>query len=129
MYVFIGRTSTWIKRYVEYIRKAWRNKEVDWGPSNNISNIPNQATTSLDLKPYYGEDDTLESRTTLFQEGEDDGDMLESRTTLLQEGEDDEDTLESRRTLLQEGEHDEDIAAIEQPQQQPIHHLQLNKDQ
>jgi hypothetical protein len=31
---------TWIKRCVKGIRKALRNKEVDWGPSNDISNIP-----------------------------------------------------------------------------------------
>ena len=31
---------TWIKRCVKGARKALRNKEVDWGPSNNIFNIP-----------------------------------------------------------------------------------------
>jgi hypothetical protein len=31
---------TWIKRCVKGTRKALRNKEVDWGPSNDISNIP-----------------------------------------------------------------------------------------
>jgi hypothetical protein len=46
-----------------------RNKEVDWGPSNDISNIPNQATTSSDLTTYLGEEYTLKSRTTLLQEG------------------------------------------------------------
>jgi hypothetical protein len=31
---------TWIKRCVKGARKDLRNKEVDWGPSNDISNIP-----------------------------------------------------------------------------------------
>jgi hypothetical protein len=37
---------TWIKRCVNCTTKALRYKEVDRGPSNDISNIPNQATTS-----------------------------------------------------------------------------------
>jgi hypothetical protein len=66
---------TWIKQCDECTRKALRTKEVDWGPSNDISNIPNQSTTSSDLKPYLSEEYTLESRTTLLQEGEDDEDI------------------------------------------------------
>jgi hypothetical protein len=58
-----------------------RNKEVDWGPSNDISNIPNQATTSSDLTPFLGEEYMLESRTTLLQEGEDDEDIVAIDTT------------------------------------------------
>jgi hypothetical protein len=63
--------------------KALRNKEVDWGPSNDISSIPNQPTTSSDLKPYLGEEHTLESRTTLLQEGEDDEDITAINTITL----------------------------------------------
>jgi hypothetical protein len=54
------------------VYKVLRNKEVVWGPSNDISNIPNQATTSSYLKPYLGEENTLELRMTLLQEEEDD---------------------------------------------------------
>jgi hypothetical protein len=61
--------------------KTLRNKEVDWGPSNDISNIPNQETTSSDLKIYLGEEHTLESRTTLLQEGEDDENITAINTT------------------------------------------------
>jgi hypothetical protein len=61
--------------------KTLRNKEVDWGPSNDISNISNQATTSSDLKVYLGEEHTLESRTILLQEGEDDDDITAINTT------------------------------------------------
>jgi len=32
---------------VEGTWKIWRTKEVDWGPSANISNILHQVTTSL----------------------------------------------------------------------------------
>jgi hypothetical protein len=32
--------------------KTLRNKEVDWGPSNDISNISKQASTSSNLKIY-----------------------------------------------------------------------------
>jgi hypothetical protein len=46
MFLFVE--LTWIKRCDECTRKVLRNKEVDWGPSNDISNIPNQATTSSD---------------------------------------------------------------------------------
>jgi hypothetical protein len=66
---------TLIRQCVKCTRKALMNKEVDWGPSNDISNIPNQETTSSDLKPYLGEEYTLESRKTLLQEGEDDEDI------------------------------------------------------
>jgi hypothetical protein len=62
-------------------RKALRNKEVDWGPSNDISNIPNQATTSLELTTHLGEEYMLESRTTLLQEGEDNEDITTIDTT------------------------------------------------
>jgi hypothetical protein len=72
---------TWIKRRVKGTRKALRNKEVDWGPSNDISNIPNQATTSSELTTYLGKEYTLESRTTLLQEGEDDEDIAAIDTT------------------------------------------------
>jgi hypothetical protein len=58
-----------------------RNKEVDQGPSNDISSIPNQTTTSSYLTPYLGEEYTLESRTTLLQEGEDDEDITAIDTT------------------------------------------------
>ena len=61
--------------------KTLRNKEVDWGPSNDISNISNQASTSSNLKIYLGEEHTLESRTTLLQEGEDDEDITAINTT------------------------------------------------
>jgi hypothetical protein len=60
---------TWIKQCDECTRKALKNKEVDWGPSNDISNIPTVATMSLGLKPYLGEEYTVESRMTLPQEG------------------------------------------------------------
>jgi hypothetical protein len=43
MFLFV-ELLTWIKRSDEYTRKALRNKEVDWGPSNDISNIPNHVT-------------------------------------------------------------------------------------
>jgi hypothetical protein len=33
-----------------------------------------------DLKPYMGEEDEIESRTTLIQEGEDDGDITSIHT-------------------------------------------------
>jgi hypothetical protein len=49
--------------------KILRNKEVDWGPSNDISNIYNQESTSSNFKIYLGEEHTLESRTNLLQEG------------------------------------------------------------
>jgi hypothetical protein len=62
-------------------RKALRNKEVDWGPSNDISHIPNQATTSSELTTYLGEEYTLESRMTLLQEKEDDEDIVAINTT------------------------------------------------
>jgi hypothetical protein len=42
--------------------KTLRNKEVDWGPSNDISNISNQASTSSNLKIYLGEDDSITRR-------------------------------------------------------------------
>jgi hypothetical protein len=61
--------------------KTLRNKEVDWGPSNDISNISNQASTSSNLKIYLGEEHTLESRTTLLKEGEDDEDITAINTT------------------------------------------------
>lgn len=51
--------------------KTLRNKEVDWGPSNDISNISIKASTSSNLKIYLGQEHTLESRTTLLQEVED----------------------------------------------------------
>ena len=38
---------SWIKQSVECTWKAWRTKEVDWGPSQYIPNIPNQATMSI----------------------------------------------------------------------------------
>jgi hypothetical protein len=57
-----------------------RNKEVDWGPSNDISNISNKASTSSNLKIYLGEEHTLESRMTLLQEGEDDEDITAINT-------------------------------------------------
>jgi len=60
--------------------KTLRNKEVDWGPSNDISNISNKASTSSNLKIYLGEEHTLESRTTLLQEGEDDEDITAINT-------------------------------------------------
>jgi hypothetical protein len=72
---------TWIKRCVKGTRKALRNKEVDWGPSNDISNIPNQAPTSSDLTTYLGEEYTLELRMNLLQEGEDDEDIATIDTT------------------------------------------------
>jgi hypothetical protein len=52
-------------------KEAIEKKEVDWIPSNDISNISTQATMSSDLKPYLGEEYKLESKTTLLQEGED----------------------------------------------------------
>ena len=36
----------------------------------------------IDLKPYLGEEDELESRTTLFQEGEDDDDITPSDASI-----------------------------------------------
>jgi hypothetical protein len=63
--------------------KTLRNKEVDWGTSNDISNISNQASTSSNLKIYMCEEHTLESRTTLLQEGEDDEDITAINTTTL----------------------------------------------
>jgi hypothetical protein len=72
---------TWIKRCVKGTRKALRNKEVDWGPSNDISNNSNQATTSLELTTYLDKEYALESRTTLLQEGEDDEDIAAIDTT------------------------------------------------
>jgi hypothetical protein len=57
--------------------KTLRNKEVDWGPSNDISN---KASTSSNLKIYLGEEHTLESRTTLLQEGEDEEDITAINT-------------------------------------------------
>ena len=39
MFLFV-ELLTWIKQCVECTRKALKNKEVDWGPSNDISNIP-----------------------------------------------------------------------------------------
>jgi hypothetical protein len=62
-------------------RKALRNKEVDSGPSNDISHIPNQVTTSSELTTYLGEEYTLESRMTLLQEGEDDEDITSIDTS------------------------------------------------
>jgi len=38
---------TLMKQGVECTWKAWRTKEVDWGPSPSIPNVPKQATTSL----------------------------------------------------------------------------------
>jgi hypothetical protein len=38
---------TWIKKSIKHMRKAWRTKEVDWGPSPSILNVLRQATTSL----------------------------------------------------------------------------------
>jgi hypothetical protein len=61
--------------------KTLRNKEVDWGPSNDIFNISNQPSTSSNLKIYLVEEHTLESRTTLLQEGEDDEDITTINTT------------------------------------------------
>jgi hypothetical protein len=61
--------------------KTLRNKEIDWGPSNDISNISNQASTSSNLKIYLGEEHTLESRATLLKEGEDDEDITTINTT------------------------------------------------
>jgi hypothetical protein len=45
----------------------------------------NQATTSSDLKIYLGEEHTLELRTTLLQEGEDDEDntAISTATTAI----------------------------------------------
>ena len=37
----------WIKKSVKDTWKAWRTKEVDWGPSTSIPNVLNQDTTSL----------------------------------------------------------------------------------
>jgi hypothetical protein len=51
------------------------------GPINDISNIPNQATMLLVLKPYLREEYILESRMTLLQEGEDDEDTAIDTTT------------------------------------------------
>ena len=79
MFLFV-ELLIWIKRCVECTRKALRNNEVDWGPSNDIFNIPNQATMSSNLKPYLGEDYTLESRATLLQ-GVDDEDITSIDTT------------------------------------------------
>ena len=38
---------TWIKKSVKDTWKAWRTKEVDWGPSTSIPNVLHQDTTSL----------------------------------------------------------------------------------
>src|SRR6185436_16213677 len=38
---------TWIKKSARHTWKAWRNKEVDWGPSPSVPHILHQATTSL----------------------------------------------------------------------------------
>ena len=38
---------TWIKKSVKDTWKAWRTKEVDWGPSTSIPNVLHQNTTSL----------------------------------------------------------------------------------
>ena len=48
MFLFV-ELLTWIKQCVECTRKALKNKEVDWGPSNDISNIP----TDEDILHYY----------------------------------------------------------------------------
>jgi hypothetical protein len=80
MFLFV-ELLTWVKQCVECTRKALKNKKVDWGPSNDIYNIPTQATMSLGLKPYLGEEYTLESRMTLPQEGEDDEDIAAINTT------------------------------------------------
>jgi hypothetical protein len=48
-----------------------------------LASPTNQPTTSSDLKPYLGEEHTLESRTTLLQEGEDDEDITAINTTTL----------------------------------------------
>jgi hypothetical protein len=80
MFLFV-ELLTWIKQCVECTMKALRNKAVDRGPSNDISSIPNQATTSSYLKPYLGEEQTLELRMTLLQEGEDDEDIATINTT------------------------------------------------
>jgi hypothetical protein len=60
--------------------KTLRNKEVDWGPSNDISNISIKASTSSNLKIYLGQEHTLESRTTLLQEVEDGEDITAINT-------------------------------------------------
>ena len=38
---------TWIKKSVKDTWKAWRTKEVDWGPSTSIPNVLHLDTTSL----------------------------------------------------------------------------------
>ena len=38
---------TWIKKSVKDTWKAWRTKEVDWGPSTSIPNVLHLNTTSL----------------------------------------------------------------------------------
>ena len=43
----ISEIHTWIKNSVKHTWKAWRTKEVDWGPSPSIPNVLHQATTSL----------------------------------------------------------------------------------
>jgi hypothetical protein len=38
---------TWIKKGAQHTWKAWRTKEVDWGPSPSVPHVLHQATTSL----------------------------------------------------------------------------------
>ena len=42
-----SKIHTWIKKSVKDTWKAWRTKEVDWGPSTSIPNVVHQDTTSL----------------------------------------------------------------------------------
>jgi hypothetical protein len=41
---------TWIKKGDQHTRKAWRTKEVDWGPSPSVPNVPHQATVGNQSK-------------------------------------------------------------------------------
>jgi hypothetical protein len=42
-----SRILTWIKKGAQHTWKAWRTKEVDWGPSPSVPHVLHQATTSL----------------------------------------------------------------------------------